>query len=83
MRGDGLSAVSRTEMTKTRLHIATASLFPLFLPDLPLSEQRKDLYAGLGVTVFEGPQGHGFYKGGHDGQTANTMVCIDAVSVAS
>jgi len=78
VRGDGLSAASRAEMTKKRLHIATASLFPLFLPDLPLSEQRKDLYSGLGVTVFNGPQGRGFYKGGHDGQTANTMVCLDA-----
>jgi hypothetical protein len=28
--------------------------------------------------VFDGPQGHGFDKGGHDGQTANTLVCIDA-----
>jgi len=65
-------------MTRPYLHIATAHLFPLFLPDLPLSDQRKDLYSGLGVTVFDGPQGRGFYKGGHDGQTANTMVCIEA-----
>ena len=43
-----------------------------------MSEQRKDLYAGLGVVVFDGPQGRGFYKGGHDGQTANTTVCIEA-----
>jgi hypothetical protein len=78
VNGDGLSAASRAEMTKPRLHIATAHLFPLFLPDLPLSEERKDLYSGLGVTVFDGPQGHGFYKGGHDGQTANTLVCIEA-----
>jgi hypothetical protein len=42
------------------------------------SEQRKDLRAALGVVVFDGPQGHGFYKGGHDGQTANSMVCIEA-----
>ena len=76
--GDGLSAASRAEMTKPSLHIATAHQFPLFQPDLPASEQRKDLYAGLGVIVFDGPQGHGFYKGGHDGQSANTMVCIDA-----
>jgi len=60
------------------LHIATASLFPLFLPDLPPAEQRGDLYSGLGVTVFDGPQGRGFYKGGHDGQTANTMICVEA-----
>ena len=77
VRGDGLTAASRAEITKPWLHIPTASLFPMFLPDLPVSEQRKDLYSGLGVIVFDGPQGHGFYKGGHDGQTANTMVCVE------
>jgi CubicO group peptidase (beta-lactamase class C family) len=78
VRGDGLSAASRAEMTKPVLHLTTAHQFPLFLPDLPTGEQRKDLYAALGVVVFDGPQGHGFYKGGHDGQTANTMVCMEA-----
>jgi CubicO group peptidase (beta-lactamase class C family) len=75
--GDGLSAASRAEITKPRLHIATAHQFPLFQPDLFASGFRKDINAGLGVIVFEGPQGPGFYKGGHDGQTANTMVCIE------
>jgi hypothetical protein len=65
-------------MTKPSLHITTAGLFPLFQPDLPLSEQRKGLASGLGVTVFDGPQGHGFFKGGHDGQTANTLICVEA-----
>ena len=78
VRGDGLSAASRAEITKPGLHITTASLFPLFLPDLPVGQQRKDLYSSLGVTVFDGPQGHGFDKGGYDGQTVNTMVCIEA-----
>jgi CubicO group peptidase (beta-lactamase class C family) len=77
VRGDGLSAFSRAEMTKPQLHIGTAHQFPPFLPDLPLKDQREDLYAGLGVIVFDGPQGRGFYKGGHDGQTANTMVCVE------
>jgi CubicO group peptidase (beta-lactamase class C family) len=76
--GDGLSAASRAEMTKPLLHITTAHQFPDFGVDLSAKDQRKDLYAGLGVVVFNGPQGHGFYKGGHDGQTANTMVCIEA-----
>jgi CubicO group peptidase (beta-lactamase class C family) len=76
--GDGLTAASRAEMTKPQLHITTAHQFPPFGPELPVKEQRKDLDAGLGVVVFDGPQGHGFYKGGHDGQTANTMVCIEA-----
>jgi CubicO group peptidase (beta-lactamase class C family) len=77
VRGDGISAASRAEMTKPQLHITTPHQFPPFLPDLPVNEQRKDLYAGLGVIGFDGPQGHGFYKGGHDGQTANTMVCLE------
>jgi CubicO group peptidase (beta-lactamase class C family) len=78
VRGDGLSAASRAEMTKPSLHITMAGQFPPFLPDLPVDQQRKDLAAGLGVVVFDGPQGHGFFKGGHDGQTANTMVCLEA-----
>ncbi len=77
VRGDGLSAASRAEMTRPSLHIGTAHQFPPFAADLPASEQRKDLAAGLGVVVFDGPQGHGFYKGGHDGQTANTLVCLE------
>ena len=40
VRGDGLSAASRAEMTKLQLHITTAHQFPLFLPDLAVSEQR-------------------------------------------
>jgi CubicO group peptidase (beta-lactamase class C family) len=75
--GDGLSEASRAEITKPQLHITTPHQFPLFQTDLPLNAQRKDLYAGLGVIVFDGPQGHGFFKGGHDGQTANTMVCLN------
>ena len=78
VRGDGLTAASRAEITKRTLHITIGSQFPPFSPDLPADEQRKDLYSGLGVIVFDGPQGHGFYKGGHDGQTANSMVCIEA-----
>jgi len=77
VRHDGLSAAAYAEMLKPSLHIATAHQFPNFGPELPAAQQRKDLYAGLGLVVFDGPQGHGFFKGGHDGQTANTMVCIE------
>jgi CubicO group peptidase (beta-lactamase class C family) len=76
--GDGLSASSRKEMTKPQLHIGTAHQFPNLAPELPASQQRKDLYSGLGLIVFDGPQGHGFFKGGHDDITANTAVCLEA-----
>ena len=76
-RHEGLSAASYAEMLKPQLHIGTATQFPNFAPDLPTNRQRRDLSAGLGVITFEGPQGPGFFKGGHDGQTANMMVCIE------
>jgi len=76
VRHDGLSAASYAEMVKPQLHIGTAHQFPNFAPELPAAQQRRDLYAGLGVVTFDGPQGHGFFKGGHDGQTANTVVCL-------
>jgi CubicO group peptidase (beta-lactamase class C family) len=75
--GDGLSSAARAEMVKPSLRIGTAHQFPNLAPDLPEDGQRRDLAAGLGVIVFDGPQGPGFYKGGHDGQTANTFVCLE------
>lgn len=76
--GKGLSRAARAEMVKPQLHIGTRTQFPSLQDELPADQQRKDLYAGLGVVVFDGPQGRGFYKGGHDGQTGNTLVCIEA-----
>lgn len=77
VRHDGLSAASYAEMVKPQLHIGSAHQFPNFAPELPPAQQRKDLYAGLGVIVFNGAQGPGFFKGGHDQQTANTVVCLE------
>jgi hypothetical protein len=77
VRGDGLSAASFRQMLKPQLHIGTATQFPNFAPDRPPERQRKDLSAGLGVVTFNGPQGPGFFKGGHDSQTANMLVCLE------
>ena len=75
--GWGLSPASRAEMVEPQLHITSKTQFPTFQPYLRTEQQRPDLYAGLGVVVFDGPQGKGFYKGGHNGSTSNTMVCIE------
>jgi len=72
----GLSAASYAEMLKPQLRIGTAHQFPNFAPELPQNE-RRNLFAGLGPILFTGPQGRGFFKGGHDEQTANTLVCIE------
>jgi CubicO group peptidase (beta-lactamase class C family) len=77
VRGEGLSARSRAELARPQLAITTASQFPTIQPELPPAKRRRDLFAGLGVVTFRGPQGPGFYKGGHDDQTANSLVCVE------
>lgn len=76
-RGDGLSARGRAEMARAQAPITTASQFPTLQPELPPARRHPDLGAGLGVVTFDGPQGRAFFKGGHDDQTGNTLVCLE------
>lgn len=76
IRGDGLSPASHAEMLRPQLPITTASQFPTIQDELPAERRRPDLQAGLGVVAFEGPQGPGFFKGGHNDSTGNTLVCL-------
>lgn len=77
VRGEGLSPEARAELTRPQLPITTRTQFPTLQPELPLESRRADLAAGLGVVVFEGPQGPGFFKGGHNDSTGNTWVCVE------
>jgi len=77
VRGEGLSAAARAEMTRPQWPITTAHQFPTLAPELPAAQRRSDLAAGLGVVVFDGPQGRGFFKGGHNDSTGNTWVCVE------
>lgn len=77
VRGDGLSIRSRAELVKPLLPITTASQFPTLQSELPAAQRHATLAAGLGVIVFDGPQGRGFMKGGHNDSTGNTMVCME------
>ena len=77
MRGEGLTAGSRAEMLKPQLPITTRSQFPVMSPELPSAERWKGLAAGLGVVTFSGPQGRGFFKGGHNDSTANIWACVE------
>lgn len=77
VRGEGLERSTFAEMLRPQLGISTASQFPTLQPQLPATRRRPDLAAGLGVVVFDGPQGPGFMKGGHDAITGNTLVCLE------
>lgn len=76
MRGEGLDADSAAALTSPQLPITTASQFPTLQDELPEARRRADLASGLGVVVFDGPQGPGFFKGGHNDSTGNTWVCV-------
>ena len=78
LNGVGLSAEGVAALTAPQLPITTASQFPTLQAELPPDKRRADLAAGLGVIVFEGPQGPGFFKGGHNDSTGNTWVCVKA-----
>ena len=75
--GEGLAKSGRAELTRPQLPITSKSQFPSLLAEPPSEDKRKDLAAGLGVILFEGPQGPGFFKGGHNDTTANTLVCVE------
>ena len=76
VRGDGLSVASRNAMTTPQGGITTATEFPAFQAELPLARRRADLAAGLGLILFDGPQGPGFFKGGHEDYAGNTFICL-------
>ncbi|WP_082006314.1 serine hydrolase domain-containing protein [Sphingomonas sp. ERG5] len=78
VRGDGLKPASRAELARPQLPITTRSQFPNLQPDLPVAERHPGLSAGLGVVTFQGPQGPGFFKTGHNDSTGNIWVCIEA-----
>jgi CubicO group peptidase (beta-lactamase class C family) len=77
MRGEGLKKASRAEMLKPQLPISSRSQFPVMSAELPAAERWQGLAAGLGVITFTGPQGRGFFKGGHNASTANIWACVD------
>ncbi|MBY0621119.1 MAG: beta-lactamase family protein [Sphingomonas ursincola] len=75
VRGDGLPPERQAIYPEATLPITTRQQFPTLLPDASESD-RPQARAGLGVIGFTGPQGPGWYKGGHNDTTANTLVCL-------
>lgn len=76
VRGDGLSKAAQAEMLRPQLAITSASQFPSLQPEAPPADRIAGLSAGLGVILFDGPQGRGFFKGGHNDSTGNMWACL-------
>lgn len=76
VRGYGLKRTWRAEFAKGTRAITTSQQFPTLLPDAE-PDARPSAAAALGVISFTGPQGPGWFKGGHNDSTANTLVCLE------
>ena len=75
--GRGLSAKARAKRTRPSFPIVSKNQFPPFLIVNNPDNARIGLAAGLGVVVFDGPQGHGFNKGGHNDITDTQLICVE------
>lgn len=76
MRGEGLPKAARAAWVKGTLPITTRTQFPTLQPEAA-PDMRPRASAALGTIAFDGPQGPGWLKGGHDDITANTLVCLE------
>lgn len=76
VRGWNLTPKMRREFSRGTLNITTRSQFPSLQAEAPVSD-RPAASAAMGIIAFNGPQGLGYFKGGHNGSTANTMVCLE------
>lgn len=76
VRGDRLSAGAYADFVRPQLQVSTKSQFPTPQKPLPVGEQRADLHAALSPIVFDGPQGRGFIRGGHNDSTGNMLTCL-------
>lgn len=74
----GLSRSSCDTLFAPSLAIPTATQFVAVAAPLPAEPVYPDLSAGLGLVVTSGPRGKAVFKGGHNDNTGNTMVCIPA-----
>ncbi len=77
VRGDGLSAESRTEMMRAQALITSRYQFPTLVPDTNPANAAINLSAGLGLVTFAGDRGKVWFKGGHNESTGNMVVCVE------
>jgi CubicO group peptidase (beta-lactamase class C family) len=75
--GEGLSRTARAEMFRPGLAIKSRAQFPTLQDDAPAAAQRANTTATVGLIRFTGPQGTGFFRGGHNDSTGNTLVCLE------
>lgn len=75
---EGLSEAACEAFFAPTLAIPTATQFVSVNAPLPSNPTYPGLAAGLGLVVTPGPRGKAVFKGGHNDNTGNIMVCLPA-----
>lgn len=75
LAGEGLSDEMRAEWIRAQLPIRSATQFPTLDETSDPRGEAIDLAAGLGVEIWQGPNGLTFAKGGHNPWTGNMVIC--------
>lgn len=75
--GKGLSKAARAELMNPGLAIRSRAQFPTLQDDAPAVDQPPNTTATVGLIRFAGPQGTGYFRGGHNESTGNTLVCLE------
>ena len=78
VRGEGLNAGSREELTRAQFPILSAHQFPTLVPGGDPRGPAIGLSAGVGVVTFNDASGPIFFKGGHNDWTGNMVICQEA-----
>ncbi len=77
VRGDGLSAASRTELVRPQFPITSRQQFPTLDTTAGSTHAAVALSAGVGLVTFESTDGPAWFKGGHNDSTGNMVICLE------
>lgn len=75
-RCEGLSEKSCADMKRTQIAIHSVQQFPTLSEETTTDNDAIHLGSGLGVIVYDSPQGRAWLKGGHDDGTRNLAFCL-------
>lgn len=76
VRGDLMDPATREEQLNAVMPITSKHQFPPWDPTPGTAHKTAGLGTGVGIKVFSGPMGRGFFHGGHNEKTDNLLVCL-------
>lgn len=76
VRGDLMKTETQEEQLKSTMPITSRHQFPPWDTTPGTAHETAGLGAGVGVKLFTGPKGPGFFHGGHNEKTDNLLVCL-------